>query len=115
MLRAADHPGRREYRVGASTVATLLANAVAPGLLDRYLARTGFDCRQTRAHPPAEGRGNLWEPADETEDYGGHGVFDDQAHASSPQAWAGRHRVGRALAAAGLAGAGYAVLRRVRS
>ncbi|MEV5885195.1 SDR family oxidoreductase [Streptomyces sp. NPDC052020] len=114
VLRAADHPGRREYWVGASTVATLLANAVAPGLLDRYLARTGFDSQQTDAHPPTGGRGNLWEPADETEDYGAHGVFDDQAHASSPQAWAGRHHVGRILTAAGLAGAGYAVLRRVR-
>ena len=47
VLYAADHPGRREYWVGASTAATLAANAVAPGLLDRYLARTGFDAQQT--------------------------------------------------------------------
>ena len=39
---AADHPRRREYWVGSSTAATLAANAVMPGLLDRYLARTGF-------------------------------------------------------------------------
>ena len=39
VLYAADHPKRREYWVGASTAATLAANAVAPGLLDRYLAR----------------------------------------------------------------------------
>src|SRR6266540_5473223 len=38
IVYAADHPGRREYWVGGSTVATLLANNVAPGLLDRYLA-----------------------------------------------------------------------------
>ena len=42
VLYAADHPRRREYWVGSSTAATLAANAVAPGLLDRYLARTGF-------------------------------------------------------------------------
>src|ERR687894_2829264 len=47
VLYAADHPKRREYWVGGSTVGTLLANAVAPGLLDRYLARTGFDSQQT--------------------------------------------------------------------
>jgi len=37
---AAAHPRRREYWVGGSTAATLLASAVAPGLLDRYLAGT---------------------------------------------------------------------------
>lgn len=115
VLRAADHPRRREYWVGASTVATLLANAVVPGLLDRYLARTGFDAQQTDAFAPTGGPGNLFEPADEEEDYGTHGVFDDRAHASSPQLWASRHRVGQAVAAAGLTGAGYALLRRARS
>ncbi|MEU6810112.1 SDR family oxidoreductase [Streptomyces sp. NPDC046831] len=115
VLRAADHPRRREYWVGASTVATLLANAVVPGLLDRYLARTGFDSQQTDAFPPTQGDGNLFEPADAKEDRGTHGVFDDRAHASSPQQWASRHHVAQAAAAAGLAGAGYALLRRARS
>src|SRR5436309_2152671 len=31
---AADHPRRREYWVASSTMATLAANAIAPGLLD---------------------------------------------------------------------------------
>ncbi|NEA80861.1 SDR family oxidoreductase [Actinospica acidiphila] len=115
VLRAADRPQRREYWVGASTVATLLANAVAPGLLDRYLARTAFDAQQTDARPVPGGPGNLFAPADDTEDYGAHGVFDDQAHARSPQAWASRHRIGRAATAAGLAGTGYALFRRIRS
>src|SRR5689334_25369409 len=39
VVHAADNPGRREYWVGATTAATLAANAVAPGLLDRYLGR----------------------------------------------------------------------------
>src|SRR5690349_12590520 len=47
VVHAAEHPQRREYWVGASTAATLAANAIAPGLLDRYLARTGFDSQQT--------------------------------------------------------------------
>ena len=50
---AADHPGRKEYWVGASTVATLLANRVVPAVLDRYLGRTGYGSQQTGA----EGRG----------------------------------------------------------
>src|SRR2546421_2267405 len=43
IVYAADHPRRREYWVGASTVGTLVANAIVPGLLDRYLARTGYE------------------------------------------------------------------------
>ncbi|MDQ3897842.1 MAG: SDR family oxidoreductase, partial [Actinomycetota bacterium] len=47
ILWAARHPRRREWWVGGSTAATLLANAVAPGLLDRYLGRTGYRSQQT--------------------------------------------------------------------
>ncbi|MFD8480430.1 SDR family oxidoreductase [Kitasatospora sp. NPDC059673] len=99
ILYAADHPGRREYRVGASTVATLLANAVAPGLLDRYLARTGFDAQQTEQDSPPGAPDNLWTPQDAVTDHGAHGRFDDEAHAHTPQAWADRHRAPLAAAA----------------
>ncbi|WP_282693390.1 SDR family oxidoreductase [Streptomyces sp. CC208A] len=107
VLHAADHPRRRAYWVGASTVATLLANAVAPGLLDRRLARTGFRSQQTDELRPPGGEGNLWKPADETRDYGTHGPFDDRAHSFSAQSWASEHRLGRVAALAG-AGAGAA-------
>ncbi|MFJ6539903.1 SDR family oxidoreductase [Streptomyces sp. NPDC091385] len=112
VLRAADHPSRREYRVGASTVLTVMANAVVPGLLDRYLARTAFDSQQTDTHPRPDSQGNLFAPADETRDYGTHGVFDDRAHSSSPQQWASRHHLGKAVITAGLVAAGYAATRR---
>jgi NAD(P)-dependent dehydrogenase (short-subunit alcohol dehydrogenase family) len=112
VLRAADHPRRREYRVGTSTVLTLWANAVVPGLLDHYLARTGFGSQQTDAYPQPEGHGNLFAPADDRTDYGAHGVFDEQAHTFDPQVWASRRHLGRAATVAGLAGAGYALLRR---
>src|SRR6266699_2219957 len=46
VVYAADHPGRREYWVGGTTAATLAANAIAPGVLDRYLARTGYSSQQ---------------------------------------------------------------------
>ena len=52
VLYAADHPGRREYWVGGTTAGTLAANAIAPGLLDRYLARTGYSAQEDdRAEP----------------------------------------------------------------
>ncbi|GAA2112879.1 SDR family oxidoreductase [Kitasatospora saccharophila] len=101
ILYAADHPGRREYRVGASTVLTVLANGLAPGLLDRYLARTGYDAQQTDAPRPPDQPDNLWAPLDDQRDHGAHGRFDDEAKPRSLQAWADRHRV--PLAAAGSA------------
>jgi hypothetical protein len=93
VLFAADHPRRREYWVGASTMGTLAANAVAPGLLDRYLGKTGFASQQTPDDKPADAPANLWEPADGAAgaDFGAHGIFDDEAHSRDPQMWASQH------------------------
>ena len=115
VLYAADHPRRREYWVGASTALTLAANAVAPGLLDRYLSRTGFRSQQTDqpqdAHPPV----NLWEPADgpDGSDFGAHGIFDQQARHRSPQLWASQHH--GLLAAGATVAAASSVAAAVRS
>jgi NAD(P)-dependent dehydrogenase (short-subunit alcohol dehydrogenase family) len=119
IVHAARHPRRREYWVGASTAATLVANAVAPGLLDRYLGRTGYDAQQTDEPAGAAGtaEANLWEPADgpSGHDHGAHGRFDAQAGSRSAQAGLSRHHTALAGAAA-LTGAvvavGYRVLRR---
>jgi NAD(P)-dependent dehydrogenase (short-subunit alcohol dehydrogenase family) len=92
---------RREVWVGGSTAATLLANAVAPGLLDRYLARTGVKAQQT-SHPDDPDRpANLWEPV--PGDHGAHGGFDHRSHPRSFQFWATGHRA--LLASAGTAAA----------
>jgi NAD(P)-dependent dehydrogenase (short-subunit alcohol dehydrogenase family) len=102
IVYAAAHPRRREYWVGGSTVGTLLANAIAPGVLDRYLARTGFQSQQTdQPHDPTE-PGNLWRPADGApgEDHGAHGVFDATAKTRSWQLWASQHHGLLALVAA---------------
>ncbi|GAA0585005.1 SDR family oxidoreductase [Paractinoplanes ferrugineus] len=106
IVYAADHPRRREYWVGGSTAGTLAANAIAPGLLDRYLARTGVDGQQTaQPHDPSD-PGNLWKPADgeQGHDFGAHGEFDDQAKSRSLQVWASQHH-GVLAAAGGLAAA----------
>jgi NAD(P)-dependent dehydrogenase (short-subunit alcohol dehydrogenase family) len=81
VVYAADHPRRREYWVGSSTVGTLVANAIAPGLLDRYLARTAYSAQQTDEPRDRDDPENLWEPADgpDGRDFGAHGAFDDRA------------------------------------
>jgi NAD(P)-dependent dehydrogenase (short-subunit alcohol dehydrogenase family) len=116
ILYAADHPERREYWVGASTVGTLLANAVAPGILDRYLARTGFTSQQTD-QPAGRDGPNLWRPADDRagHDHGAHGSFDDRAKTHSPQLWASQHHGAVVAGVAALSALGVAaVLRRRR-
>ncbi|HEV2782762.1 MAG TPA: SDR family oxidoreductase [Actinophytocola sp.] len=105
IVRAADHPRRREYWVGASTVGTLLANKLAPGLLDRYLARTGYKAQQTSTKDEPNRPVNLWEPVDDDTDFGARGRFDDKAKSHSPQQALSRHH-GLVRAALGAAAAG---------
>jgi NAD(P)-dependent dehydrogenase (short-subunit alcohol dehydrogenase family) len=78
---AADHPNRKEYWVGGSTAATIIAQKFAAPLLDRYLARTGYDSQQTAQRTGPGRRGNLWRPVDEAPgtDHGAHGSFDDRS------------------------------------
>jgi NAD(P)-dependent dehydrogenase (short-subunit alcohol dehydrogenase family) len=115
VLYAGDHPRRREYWVGGSTVLTLLANAVAPGVLDRYLARTGYDAQQTDQPAPADQPANLWEPADGPagQVYGAHGEFGDRSQRRSAQVWASQHHGTLAAAGATALVAGAAVVRRL--
>jgi NAD(P)-dependent dehydrogenase (short-subunit alcohol dehydrogenase family) len=108
---AADHPQRREYWVGMSTVGTLLANAVAPGVLDRYLGRTGVQSQQAREPEDPQRRDYLFEPVDDTADHGAHGRFDATAKASSPQAALSRHHGALAAAGGAALAAGLAALR----
>ncbi|MEQ4305805.1 SDR family oxidoreductase [Plantactinospora sp. B6F1] len=114
IVRAAYRPNRREYWIGASTVGTILGNRVLPGLLDRYLARTGYSSQQTGESTTGSQPANLWRPADgpDGHDFGAHGSFDRKAHGRSFQAWASQHR--RELVAGTLAlGAAGAALGRI--
>ncbi len=110
VLYAADHPHRREYWVGGSTMGTLAANAIAPGVLDRYLARTGYKSQQTNQDRSPDQAENLWNPADGTngKDYGAHGAFDNKAVDRSEQLWLSHHH-GLLGAAAGALAAGAAL------
>src|SRR3954471_3732539 len=86
---AAEHP-RRAYWVGLSTVGTIIGNRLVPGLLDRYLARSGFGSQQTDRAPLPREHNNLFDAL--PGDAGSHGTFDGEAYAHSPQAFLSRHR-----------------------
>lgn len=109
---ALRHPRRKQYWVGGSTVATILGQRLAPALLDRYLARTGYRSQQTDQPVDPDQPVNLWEPADGPDgyDFGAHGAFDARSHARSLQVWTSRHRrslLGAGAAATALAGGAY--------
>ena len=84
---AADHADRKEHWVGASTAGTIIAQKFAAPVLDRYLARTGFDSQQTGERADPGRPNNLWQPVDQPpgSDEGAHGVFDSRAHGRSAQ------------------------------
>jgi short-subunit dehydrogenase len=99
----AAHHRRRQIYVGIPTVMNIMGEWIAPGLLDRYLARSGFKSQMTDQDLDPQGHDNLFEPVDE--DRGAHGPFDEQAHSVSPQYELAKHRR-LVLAGAGLAAAG---------
>jgi len=99
---------RRELWLGWPVYKTVLGNKLVPWYVDRNLAANGIDGQQIEGEPYEPRPHNLWEPVDEDEDFGAHGVFDERASDSSPVYWATRHRrllgfVGAGLAA-GVAG-----------
>jgi NAD(P)-dependent dehydrogenase (short-subunit alcohol dehydrogenase family) len=96
---AAHHP-RREFYVGRSAVMAIVGNKVAPDVLDRYLAETGYDSQQYDGAGDPNRPNNLWQPV--PGDWGAHGDFDARAEASSPQLWLDTHRKWLALGVLGL-------------
>ncbi|NYF91587.1 SDR family oxidoreductase [Tunturiibacter empetritectus] len=102
----AKHP-RREYWVGAPTIAAILAQKVVPGLLDRYLGRTGYKAQQLMDEPSdPNAPNNLYEPV-----AGAHntrGKFDDRSKHTSAEVFLSMHRTWLVLGAAALVGAGVA-------
>jgi short-subunit dehydrogenase len=86
---AAEHPRRRAYYVGLSTSLTVTANKFVPALLDRYLARTGFDSQQSDEADSADRPDNLYEPV--PGGFAAHGRFDDRATGRSPWSSIRRH------------------------
>ena len=76
---------RREISVGVPTALAIWGNKFASGLLDRYLARTGFDSQQTDEPADPNRPDNLWNPL--PGDRGAHGRFAARSWNASPQTW----------------------------
>jgi NAD(P)-dependent dehydrogenase (short-subunit alcohol dehydrogenase family) len=81
---------RREVYVGMPTVEAVVGNKVAPGLLDHYLGRNGYQSQQTSEPENPERPDNLFKPV--PGDPGTHGTFDDRARRFSLQLWLDKHR-----------------------
>lgn len=81
---ASEHD-RREVNVGFPTTLSILANKIAPGLLDRYLGMTGYESQQTNFPIEADRPNNLWDPVEG--DHGAHGEFDHRSFGRSLQWW----------------------------
>ncbi len=104
---AADND-RREVYVGMPTVVAIVGNKIAPGVADRYLARTGYDAQQTDEPADPNQPNNLWQPV--PGDHGAHGAFDRRASPRSEQLWATTHRHWLAVIGGGLAGLAWGAL-----
>ncbi len=105
----ADHY-RRQLFIGGSTVIVIQGNKLAPGLGDKYLAKTGFKSQQTSQPADPNAPNNLWQPVDENRDYGAHGAFDDRATSKSGQLWVDTHRSVLGLVGAGIVAAAAAAI-----
>jgi short-subunit dehydrogenase len=102
VLWAAEHDDP-EVWVGRSTVQAILANRLAPRLLDRYLARTGYAAQQHDGPVDPNRQDNLRAPV--PGDRGAHGDFDARARSWSLQFWLVKHRRWVAIAGTGIAAA----------
>jgi NAD(P)-dependent dehydrogenase (short-subunit alcohol dehydrogenase family) len=92
---------RREVFVGWPALKAVVANKIAPGLLDRYLAKSGYSGQLTDDPRPPDACENLHHPCDT--DPGAHGRFDARASKRSVHWFLTSHR--GAAVAVGIAAA----------
>ncbi|MGH7046047.1 MAG: SDR family oxidoreductase [Stellaceae bacterium] len=108
---AATHK-RRDIWVGWPTVRAILANRIAPGLIDRYLAKAGYSGQLADQPIAPNAPANLFEPV--PGDYSAHGRFDDRSRDRSWEMFTDRHKAAViAVAAIGLAALAHRVAKRL--
>jgi NADP-dependent 3-hydroxy acid dehydrogenase YdfG len=104
----AKHP-RREYWVGSPTVAAIVGQKFIPGLLDRYLGRTGYKSQQLQGEPrDPNAPNNLYEYVPGK--HSARGKFGNRSKRTSAEVFVSLHRRWFALAAALVVGVGGVVL-----
>lgn len=99
----ADRPRKRTW-VGESTVGVIVGSRLAGGLLDRYLAATGYSGQQAPDKSEPMLPDNLYAPTEG--DQGARGIFSDRARSTSPQIWMVRNRLLSTAIAGGLVATG---------
>ncbi len=85
---AATHR-RRELSVGLPALESILANKIAPSIMDRLLAKKAYDGQFTSEDETPGRPDNLFAPV--PGDFGSHGRFDAQARRKSAQLFVSRH------------------------
>lgn len=104
---------RREYWVGMPTVTAILGQKIIPGLLDRYLGKTGYKGQQIASEkqdPNAPNNLYNYVPGK----WSARGKFDDRSARSSAEVFVSLHRHWFALGVAGIIAGGIA-LRKARN
>ncbi len=86
---ASQHP-RRQIWLGWPTVQAILANRIAPGLIDKYLAKYGYESQMSNEPISPNAPSNLYEPVPGV--YTAHGRFDSRSRAHSSEMFTDRHR-----------------------
>ncbi len=100
---------RREYWVGTPTIAAIVGQKFIPGLLDRYLGKTGYDSQQIeseRSNPDAPNNLYNYVPGP----HSARGKFEDRSTNTSLEIIATIHRPWFIAGAAALLGVGAALL-----
>jgi NAD(P)-dependent dehydrogenase (short-subunit alcohol dehydrogenase family) len=98
----AAHHYRRQWYVGGSTALAIMADKIAPGLADRYLAHQGYEAQQYDGQADPHRPNNLYQAL--PGDHGAHGDFDNRSSDRSVQLWLSQHRAWFLLGGAILAG-----------
>jgi NAD(P)-dependent dehydrogenase (short-subunit alcohol dehydrogenase family) len=90
---------RREYWVGAPTIAAIVAQKFVPGLLDRYLGKTGYESQQIKGEPRDPNAPNdLYHYVPGV--HSARGKFDDRSKRTSAEVFVTLHRTWFMAAAA---------------
>ncbi len=100
---------RREYWVGSPTAGAIVAQRLFPGLLDRYLGKTGYQSQQIQNQPrDPNAPNNLYDFVPGK--HSARGKFDDRSRSSSAEVFFVLHRQWFAWAALSIAGTGAVLL-----
>jgi short-subunit dehydrogenase len=101
---------RREYWVGTPTIAAILGQKFIPGLLDRYLGKTGYKSQQIADEPrDPNAPNNLYAYVPGV--HSARGKFDDRSKRTSAEVFVSLHREWFALGVVVAAGLGTVIAR----